>query len=209
MKITKIKALCRTAKKCIIYHDGDRQYIGTTDAIYPADNLKLTPASVATLFDMPDALDALRIEESHLHAYDIAPVRESRAPNLREGGVINYLGEVLYALVDDVSGSVLWVQADYIKAAEYTEGYRMYRLAENKHEEPLIVIKDGLLVIGVVKPIPKRTAESISGMLDALSNLCPMGSPNQGGGEAKEAEQIDGQMSMEDVDEAFGLLEEE
>ena len=197
MKINKIKALCKAAHKCIIYHDDDRQYIGTTDAIYPADGLTLTPGSIATLFDMQDAPDLLRVEEAHLHACGIAPMME-KPHELREAGCINYLGDTLYGLASDTTGELLWVEADYIRATEYTEGYRRYWLAENKYGEPLVVIEDGLLVIGVVKPIPGRTAESIKKQLEGLASLAPIGSPNPGETERK-AEPIDGQMNIEDL----------
>ena len=196
MKITRIKALCKAAKKCVIYHDNDRQFLGTTDAIYPADSLTLTPGSIAKLFDMQDAPDLLRVEEAHLHACGIAPMME-RPHELREAGCINYLGDTLYALASDTTGELLWVMADYIKATEYTEGYRRYWLAENKYGEPLVVIEDGLLVIGVVKPIPGKTAESIKRMLEGLQSMRPIGSPNPG--EAKTSDEIDGQMGMDDL----------
>lgn len=203
MKINRIKALCKAAHKCVIYSEGDRQYIGTTAAIYPADGLMLTPASVATLFDMPDAADVMRLEEKTIEQCDIAPVTACNVSTLREGGFISWLGEPLQALVDDVSGAVLWVHDSYIRAAEYTEEYRTYRLGENEKGEPLVLIKDGFLTIGIVKPIPKRTAKSISMALEGLSQLVPIGSPNPGDAESRkqESDHLEGQIGMEVMDD--------
>lgn len=200
MKINRIKALCKKAHRCIILNDSDgRQYIGTTSAIYPADGLTLTQTSIGTLFDMPDAGNVLRVEEKALEDSDIAPKNEYKWANLREGGNINWLGDALYALVDDDSGYIFWVNAEYIRAAEYTEGYRMYRLTENAKGEPIIMIEDGLLVIGIVKPIAQRTAQSIGAHMAQLSHLHPMGSPNPGEVKKQDNGELEGQMNMDDM----------
>lgn len=47
MKITKIKKLCVEACMCMIYDTNEsRQWIGTQDAIYPVDGLKIDEQNV-------------------------------------------------------------------------------------------------------------------------------------------------------------------
>lgn len=210
MKVTRIKSLCKDAHQCIIYEHMDRQYIGTTSAIYPADNMQLDKLSICTLFDMSDAVQALRVERRMLEESDIMPETFDFAGvcgterQLRESIVINYLGDTLLGLVDDAAGMLLFVEMDYIRAAEKTEGYLIYHLAENKKGEPLVILSDGMIVTGVVKPIPKKTANSARGLLWALGSTSAIGSPDAGVAEEQPAEQLPGQMDMQEMLEEEG-----
>lgn len=208
MKITRIKALCKEASCAIICSTPTRQYIGTLEAIYPASDVEIGKASIPTLFDMPDALDDLRVDERQLNDSDLMPVEGLRSyfaseGQLREAIGLNWLGEQVLGLASDDARTILFVRMDYIRAAEKTEGYAMYHLAHNAKGEPLIVLSDGLIMTGIVKPIPERTAQSILTLMRGLTGLTPCGSPDPGV-QREEDGQLPGQMRMEDMMEEAG-----
>ena len=100
MKITKIKALCKEGKAVQILETGDvRQWIGTKDAIYPADGLTITHESLPSLFDMPDVNKVLEVSCDDLCASDLNPiVRFEEWPQMGSGMPVVYLGKTLIPL---------------------------------------------------------------------------------------------------------------
>lgn len=199
MKVTRIKALCKAEKCCIIYDQlGERQMIGTESAAYPVDHLMLTKDSIRTLFDWPDVANELRIEtmqleESRLHP-GYAPC--FKMEQLRTGMPISYIDETIIPLM--AGNRILFVRADYVNAAEKTEGYAMYYLAQNGRGEPLVVLGDGLFITAIIRPLPKRTAESVRTYLRSMADFDAWGWPDEN---AKDSGQLPGQMSMEEMQE--------
>lgn len=100
MKITKIKALCKEGKAVqILGTDNTRQWIGTKDAIYPADGLTITRESLPSLFDMPDVCKVLEVTDGDLCASDLNPVvRFEEWPQMGSGMPVVYLGKSLIPL---------------------------------------------------------------------------------------------------------------
>lgn len=100
MKITKIKALCKEGKAVQILETGDvRQWIGTKDAIYPADGLTITRESLPSLFDMPDVNKVLEVSCDDMCASDLNPiVRFEEWPQMGSGMPVVYLGKTLIPL---------------------------------------------------------------------------------------------------------------
>lgn len=87
----------------------------------------------------------------------------------------------------------------YVKPAIRKNDYLTFRMARNSFGHPLIVIGNGTLVTGIVRPIPKKGAEA---MLDLLRKMCELkaeGSPEEQAEDrqkAQEPEQADGQIEM-------------
>lgn len=204
MKITRIKALCKAALRAMIYNDGGRQYLGTGEAAYPADNVGLGKTSIPTLFDMPDALSDMTVEEMDMEYSGLMPTARLDGIAFERSGLlvpamaITYLDEPLLALTGNESREVLFVRRAYIDAAEKTEGYQMFHRQKNAHGEPLVVLSDGMMVTGIVRPIPHRTAESLMALMRGLAGLIPIGSPDPGVIE-QEGGQVPGQMNIDDL----------
>lgn len=203
MKITHIKKLCKEAHMCMIYETGgDRQWIGTLEAIYPVDDIYIHKGSIKTLFDMPDAESDMEIGMERIDRCELAP--EECDIDLAAGGWIKlemsmpviYLGEKVIPLVH--AGGMLFVQEDYIKPAIRKNDYLEFYMARNCFGHPLIMISNGMFTTGIARPLPEKTTEKILETLGRISRFAPDGSPekNKAGGYAGE---INGQMSMEDM----------
>ncbi|MBQ7885513.1 MAG: hypothetical protein IJ313_01315 [Clostridia bacterium] len=202
MKITRIKALCKEADRAMIYNHHGRQYLGMLEAIYPADNIEISKASIPTLFDMPDALNDLIVDEMVLEGSDLMPVAGFESVPFNELGklfetmAVNYLGAQLVGMT--CGPDILFVQEKYLGAAEKTEGYQMYHLVHNEKGEPLVMISDGMMITGIVRPITRRTVQSILEMMRGMINQQPCGSPDPGMRQEAD-DQLPGQMHMDDV----------
>lgn len=200
MKITKIKALCKEGKAVQILETGDvRQWIGTKDAIYPADGLTITRESLPSLFDMPDVNKVLEVSCDDLCASDLNPiVRFEEWPQMGSGMPVVYLGKTLIPLGE--GGRIYLVRADMVKAAESTKGYLIFRKAENAKGEPLIVIDDGMLCTGIIRPLPKSTVQAVQRDMDSFAQMQPDGTPEREENEDKEAEvETAGQIEMHEL----------
>lgn len=87
-----------------------------------------------------------------------------------------------------------------VKAAESTEGYLIFRKAENAKGEPLIVIDDGMLCTGIIRPLPKSTVQAVQRYMDRFAQMQPEGTPEREENEDKEAEaEIAGQIEMHEL----------
>lgn len=200
MKITKIKALCKESKTVQILETGDNtQWIGTKEAIYPAQGLTITRESLATLFDMPDVCKVLEVSDGNAYQSDLNPVpMVSEWPQMGSGMPVVYLGKTLIPLGE--GGRLYLVRADMVKAAESTEGYLIFRKAENAKGEPLIVIDDGMLCTGIIRPLPKSTVQAVQRYMDSFAQMQPDGTPEREENEGKEEEvEIAGQIEMHEL----------
>lgn len=178
MKINAIKSLCKKAKLCMIYEsDGGRQWIGTKEAIYPADGIALDRCSVAALFDMGEDLEEkLRFDTGELIGSGLLPMEERTGwEEMAEGFPLEYLGEKIIPLA--TQGELYMLSEERIKPAIGPGEYRTYRLANNSCGEPLIVIDNGLLTAGIVRPLPQGTVIGIQKQMRAMGTLAPCGSP--------------------------------
>ena len=204
MKITRIKALCKEAKMVQILETGDmRQWIGTKGAIYPADGLTITRESLATLFDMPDVNKVLEVTDGNAYQSDLNPIPTiCEWPQMGSGLPIVYMGRTLIPLGE--SGKLYLVRADMVKAAESTEGYLIFRKAENMRGEPLVVIDNGMLCTGIIRPLPKETVQAVQRYMDSFSQMQPDGTPFADGRQdedepASEEVEIAGQIEMHEL----------
>lgn len=205
MKITHIKKLCVEAHMCMIYETGDgRQWIGTQDEIYPADELTLSAGAIKTIFDMPDAETKMDVGVDEIWRSELVPCDEEIEvecegwPELHCMNPMFYNGEKVYPLTRE-DGAVLFVRDAYVKPAIRKNDYLAFRMARNRFGHPLIVIGNGTLVTGIARPIPKKGAEAL---LDLLRKMCEMsaeGSPADQEADRRQAqqpEQGDGQIEM-------------
>lgn len=197
MKITRIKALCKGERHCMIYERGKRQYIGTLNAAYPSGNIAIEKESIRTLFDWPDVAKELRIEVVEFKNSRLCPVHDwmNDLIQLQAGPVLTYIDETIVPLMYE--HGILYVKEAYINAAEKTEGYTLYYLAENADGELLVIMGDGLISTAIIKPIPRTTASNICRNLEKMGSLVSMGWPDDNN--TIESQQLPGQMNMEEM----------
>ena len=115
---------------------------------------------------------------------------------------IVYMGRTLIPLGE--SGKLYLVRADMVKEAESTEGYLIFRKAENMRGEPLVVIDNGMLCTGIIRPLPKETVQAVQRYMDSFSQMQPDGTPFADGRQdedepASEEVEIAGQIEMHEL----------
>lgn len=179
MKITRIKAICKAEKHCIIYEQGEsRRLIGTRNAAYTADELNINKYSLKTLFDWPDVLNEIDVETVALEETRMHPMSEwhSHLVELTPCWTVAYAGEAIIPLMQ--KNGLLFVRETYVSAAEKIEGYTHYYLSENAMGEPLVVISDGLITTAIVKPLPMNTAKGICTYMTELCTANVQGWPD-------------------------------
>lgn len=202
MKFTKIKALCKAEKHCLIYKQGGgRTLIGTRNVAYPAEELEISRRSIKTLFDWPDVEESVAIEVRKMQESRMHPVSEykSQLPELKPGWEITCAGDTAVPLMHE--HGMYFVNKAYIEAAEKTEGYTSYHVSQNDDGEPLIIMGDGLITTAIIKPINRRMANNIRDYLERMTRMIAFGWPDEDKPEA--TGELSGQMNMDE------MLEEE
>ena len=205
MKFSQIKKICKDAEECIIYQDGPMQWIGTGDAAYPLEDVDATVASVKTLFDWPDVEADIGVFEKTLEEMGLAPdgvarcdVRSDKWPKLIQGITIYCGGDKIIPLVCGMN--VLFVWAERIRPAIRKGEYLEFRLAHNQDDEPLIMVNNGLMVTGILRPMYQREAEAAVDQLRRMGTFAPVGTPNDRKKPEEESEdEIDGQIAMDEM----------
>ena len=205
MKFSQIKKICKDADECIIFQDGPMQWIGTGEAAYPLEDVEATAASVKTLLDWQDVEADIGVCEKTLEEMGLAPdnvvrcdVRSDKWEKLVQGITIYSGGDKIVPLVCGMN--VLFVWAERIRPAIRKGEYLEFRLAYNKNDEPLIMVNNGLMVTGILRPMYQREAEAAVDQLRRMSAFVPVGTPNDRKTREEEAEgEIDGQIAMDEM----------
>lgn len=204
MRFSQIKKLCKEDSECTIFEEGTHQWIGTRHAAYPVEDVDIDTSSIKTLFDWPDVESDIGVGMSALANSTLCPdgaVRFNYAPNkwpkLEQGMPVMVAGEWINPLVH--SGGVMFVREDRVKPARRKHEYADFRLAYNRQMEPLVVITNGFMVTGIVRPQTKREAELILETMGKMVNMLPQGTPGDVKLRAEDEGEIDGQITMDEM----------
>lgn len=196
MKIAKIKKVCQEERMCIIYNSASgKQWIGTQTAMYPTDGLLLERQTIPTLFDMPDAKNRMEIGEMEMEMCPLMPIdgeaeiQLDEWPELQMGMPIFAWGEKIYTLLDH-QGRIFFVRENKVKPAIKGNEYMKFRLAVDAWGQPLVVIGDGMMVNGIVKPNNITEAQAMTEMLQKMGRCMPSGTEKGQKNELEEEEQI-------------------
>ena len=184
MKIQAIRKLIMEQKECrILTGQQGQQWIGTKDAIFRVDDgLRIAADSIKGLFDLDQAqTEKLRITEEGLESADIWPVMRRTMNTLEEHILeLNNMGGL--AILGH-GGAVYLAEKRKIKAAVDSADYREYLLAWDKQDNPLIVIRDGMIFAGVMRPLPRTVCKA------TLDHMRVIGGLEPGGAVPREAEE--------------------
>ena len=158
MKIAAIKKLILADRQCcILTGQQGQQWIGTERAIFRVDDgLRITENSIKGLFDLgPAQMDKLEIIQQELEMAHIWPMmrRDQNRMRVCPLGINNYGGVELLAH----DGKMYLCSMDAIKAAVDRDDYREYWLGYDRFHAPLIIVRDGMIFAGVIRPM--RTEE--------------------------------------------------
>ena len=207
MKIQAIKKLCMGEKLCrVLTGMQGQQWIGGRDWMCRVDDgLLLTKDSIKGLFDLDtEQAEKLRIEEERLEDADLWPVlRRTMNPlavgliDLENMGGLEILGH---------DGTVYIAEKRLIRAAVDSADYREYLLAWDKTDNPLIVVRDGMIFAGVLRPLNRDVCEKILVNMRTIGEMNPGGFVSREDGEYQLKLEAEGgqQLDMDDFDVAEG-----
>ena len=127
MNVEKIKKRCMKYGTCVLITNEDQQWIGTDEAMYPVEGVRLSAASIAGLFGLNrEEQDNLQIrEEENYMTQDAlyATIRETDEPCEIEAWTINANGGEIGQAVGKITGRRAWFWMDAIKAAKKEGGH--------------------------------------------------------------------------------------
>ena len=205
MKIQAIKKLCLGEKLCrILTGLQGQQWIGGRDWMCRVDDgLLLTKDAIKGLFDLDtEQAEKMQIEEEMLEQADLWPVLRRTMNTLKTGLIdLNNFGGV--EILGD-GGTVYLAEKRKIKAAVDSADYREYLLAWDAWDNPLIVVRDGMIFAGVLRPMAQTVCKTL------LDNMRAIGELNPGGTTKREEEayqlkleaETGQQLDMDDFDVA-------
>lgn len=190
MKIAAIKRMCLGERMCrILTGQQGQQWIGTNGCIVRVDDgLRISKESVKGLFDLdPMQTEKLLIIEEDLETSDIWPVM--RIPqNKMSVCPLDFNG--VEAL--SCNGGMLLCSKAAIKTAVETGDYREYLLGWDREHRPVIIIYDGMIFAGLVRPKRIDASRFFATAMKIWSELKPAGfnaeAPEET--EAPEGEQV-------------------
>lgn len=194
MKIQAIKKLILAEKECyILTGQVGQQWIGTQKAIFRVDDgLKLRSSSIKGLFDLDTDQEArIEIIEQELEMASIWPMmrKSQNIMTVCPLGINNFGGVELLAH----GGRMYMCSVNAIKAAVDTADYRKYMLGYDRFHAPLIIVNDGMIFAGVIRPEPTEKCKFI---LKALEDWAQMIAAGTGMEEAPEEAPEGEQMEM-------------
>lgn len=158
----------------MLYTDltGVAVWIGTDTAMYPIEGILMDENSIESLFDLPESkLEKLKIETWPLMqsplSVDFDAVDEDMA--MCEGFAVFYGGALNRIL--SFEGKLYSVDVDRLKPAEISSDYARYYFCANANGGPLIIVRDGLIITGVLQPNDASVTARIQAQARAIGGL--------------------------------------
>ena len=174
MKLNAIKAVCTKAKKFVLYTDysGKAAWIGTDTAMYPIEGILIDENSIESLFDIQESkLEKLKIETVPMLQCPLeVDFDEIDEDMLMCVGYSVYCGGALNRMLS-FDGKLYSVDVDRLKPAEISSDYARYYFSVNAGGEPIITVRDGLIVTGLLKPNEAFITELIQQQGKAIGDL--------------------------------------
>ena len=190
MKIAKIKSLCNSAKRIILFNDGGVQYISEGHAIYPLYGMpELTEDNIYIIFDIPEKnRGKIHFEaKSGLPAcFDMSDRSDEELELTPVGITLWYHGRELTPYIS--SRGVVFLNAKYLEP--FSDSKNGFSLTERRFSNGAYyaAVKDGMLLAGIVLPEQVISPE-LGGLLSGLGERV-----------AREAEHGVVQLSIDDED---------
>jgi len=207
MKINAIKKLCMGDKLCrVLTGAKGQQWIGGRDWITKVDDgLTIDQYAIQGLFDLSkEEMTKLTIEESRLEMCSLWPILSRTQVPLHTSIIdLNNMGGL--EILGDLN-VVYMVEKKKIKAAVDSADYREYLLGWDTQDNPLIIINDGMIFAGVVRPLPQTTCKGILDNMRAIGEMRAGGTANRDGEDQtlKLPAETGKQLNMDDFDAAEG-----
>ena len=170
MNVEKIKKRCMKYGTCVLITNDDQQWIGTDEALYPVEGVRLSAESIAGLFGLNrDEQENLQIreEENHMTELLLYPtIQETDEPCEIEAWTINAIGGEIGQAVGKITGKRVWFWMDAMRPAkkkgEVLDGY----MRGNN-----LVFTSGMLVDAVIATLGEGIDEGIRKTLGRMIEI--------------------------------------
>ena len=174
MKLNAIKQVCTRAKQFFIYNAANgQQWIGTQEVCYPVEGIRITEESVPCLFDLSeDKQEKMEVKTLPFEDGGLYPAtRAGTAQLMIEEGMIPlyFRGGLRKPL--EWNRTLYMLEVDKLKAAESTDGYVRFEAAENRQGETLVIVQDGFMVTGIMRPDPPEVTNTAKRFLKYMAFL--------------------------------------
>jgi hypothetical protein len=169
MKLGKVGALCKSAKRFVIYRTWQGQWISDGCAIYPIRELPmLKEDNVFALFDIPeDKREKVQYSEGNVpYGIDLADACDDEVVVQLSPISLVYKGAV-FTPMRGRSG-ILYIDRKYI--SPFGDDITLYERYYPRSERSYIAVKRGLLLEGIILPAEIATKE-LSDTLKHISEL--------------------------------------
>lgn len=206
MKLSAIKRVCLDAKQFCIYDDeGGRQWIGTKSAAYPVGGELFSEANIDEIFDLtPKQAEKVEVRREEWETselcmrMDVAGLERAR---MLTGLPVYYLGMMMQPL-EYREKLYLVLMRDIRAAAINGCEYMSYYMGEDARGKPLVIISDGMINAGVVRPVPKEISKGVLSWMREYAALEPEGSTREmTANEGAAADSADGQVGMDELED--------
>ena len=148
---------------CVLITNEDQKWIGTDEAMYPVEGVRLSAASIAGLFGLNrDEQDDLQIREEENYRTELAlyaTIQETDEPCEIEPCTINVIGAIsgeIAQAVGKITGRRAWFWIDAMRAAkkkgEVLDGYMRWNN---------LVFTSGMMVDAVIGTLGEGIEEGI------------------------------------------------
>ena len=159
MKLSKIGALCKGAKRIIVYNVFGGQWLSDGYVLYPLVDLPhLDEESVYTIFDIPkDKRSKVQYEErtSLPYGINVADAVTGETPLQYAGCGISYHGAA-YTPMNGKDG-ILFIDRRYL--APFSTDVTLYERYYPGSERAYVAVKRGFLLEGIILPSEVATKE--------------------------------------------------
>ena len=169
MKVAQIKKLVMERKHCVILTSNMKtQWIGGSGWIARVDDgLNITEDGLKGMFDLDEQKEKLQVQELPLETYPIWPVarRDLNVMKPAELDIGNYGGVVVLTY----QNAVYLVEKKYVKAMVTNNDYREYMLGWDEGNNPVILVNDGVIMAGIVRPM---MVDDCAAFMQKLYEVC-------------------------------------
>lgn len=170
MKLGKIGALCKNAKRFVVYNVASVQWISDGAALYPLRELPpLEEENIYTIFDIPeDKRGKIAFEARDNHPYGISFDDAVKGESVMQFMPITffYHGTLLSPM--KCESGILFIDRRYL--APFDDGIALYERFYPGGDRPYVAVKRGMLLEGIITPAEIATVE-LAEMLTQIGKL--------------------------------------
>lgn len=152
MKLAAIKRVCKRDGEYVIFNEDDgQQWIGTVNACYEVQGVRIQPQSIGALLDVDLNGKGADVREEQFKCSALCPREDTVPADLEMMIGISGNGEALRIFSD--GERIYMVNEVFIKPAIHeNSGYITFKATENTFGNQLILIGDGMLTTAIIRP---------------------------------------------------------